>query len=64
MVRLLLALESATFNEDDPAEDGDHVTTCLKYYLRKISDDDDDNEDDGDDGGTMTTKFVRKIFKF
>ena len=42
------------------------ITTCLKYYLRKISDDDDDGDDNGDDDddATMMTTFVRKAFKF
>ena len=34
------------------------VTTCLKYYLWKISDEDDDREDDDDDAATMTATFV------
>jgi len=42
------------------------MTTCLEYYLRKISDDDGDDGDDGDNDGdddddddaTMTTTFL------
>ena len=39
----------------------DSITTCLKYYLRKISGDvdgdDDGDDDEDDDDATMTTTF-------
>ena len=37
------------------------ITTCLKYYLRNISDDDDN---DHDDNASMTMTFVQFILKF